>query len=126
MPGTCWVHYSDNYFDNGIKGVNWIIDAVGPNYNDVEPKDMNKAHAILSTTYADSLYQADKRMITHIAFPFISGDIFSGKIAKKQLLKNAIKVMYYARLRHVKEIYFVFLHRKMAELAKEAYEEIIL
>jgi len=64
---------------------NYVIHAVGPNLS-------NPGHTIdhLSAAYISSLSEAYRLGITDVAFPIISGGVFSGSVDQSTIINTAI------------------------------------
>ena len=81
---------------------NYVIHAVGPNLS-------NPEHTIdhLSAAYISSLCEAYRIGVTDVAFPIISGGVFSGNVSQNKIITCAIEAcMAHASLFGVKKIVF--------------------
>lgn len=81
---------------------NYVIHAVGPNLS-------NPEHSIdhLSAAYISSLCEAYRIGVTDVAFPIISGGVFSGSVTQSTIINRAIDACIgYAGLYGVKKIVF--------------------
>lgn len=90
LPGEAVITGPNRY--NQLQ-VPYVIHAVGPDYRDYGPQEIEHANAVLTSAYQQSLHRATEHSIRRVGFSLLSAGIFRAQVPLLDVLQVAVQAI---------------------------------